>query len=110
METELGELEAQLNNAKAPLPRMHPNLAQLYRRQAERLEAALQDASTRDEALTLVRSLIGHVAVHVRDEGFEIELEGEIAMSVDANNDKAALHGRLLDDGTRCSIKVVAEA
>lgn len=40
---------------------IHPNLAEVYRQQVERLHNALQDAASRDEAFELVRSLLDEI-------------------------------------------------
>ena len=42
---------------------MHPNLSALYRRQVERLEAALNDPLIRDEAAEVLRDLIEKVVL-----------------------------------------------
>jgi hypothetical protein len=97
-----------LSRKPAPDPvRLHPNLAALYRRQVEQLHAALTHPSTRDEAFAILRQLIERVAVHPREDGIEIELEGaivamvEVALGSDAahaTNAKAALRRLHLDD------------
>lgn len=67
----------------APEPvRLHPNLAELYRRQIEALHRALIHPATRDEAFAILRQLIERVTVHPREEGVEIELQGEIVAMV----------------------------
>lgn len=67
-----------------------------------------------------MRGLIEPVIVHPQDEGFEIELVGEIAPMVEvalgadagagkaASNDKAASGRPLLDECSRRSVKVFA--
>jgi len=72
-------LEAQLAAAPPPAPRLHPNLAELYRRKVTELENALNDPGSRDEALTILRGLIERVDLHLSDDGFDIDFHGEIA-------------------------------
>jgi hypothetical protein len=66
-----------------------------------------------EEALGLIRGLIERVIVHAKDEGFEIELEGEIASMVGvalpsdtraektAPSNKAAFRRPVLDECSR---------
>src|SRR5213080_709746 len=76
------QLEAQLER-RAPSPvRLHPNLAQLYREKIADLHLALADPELRAEALELIRGLIERVELHPAEDGFRIELVGEIASMV----------------------------
>ena len=52
---------AELAAAPAPAPRLHPNLAELYRRKVADLQTALADPATRTEALEILRGLIERV-------------------------------------------------
>ena len=61
------------------MPRLHPNLASLYRRKVEHLHEALQDPTIRAETLELIRPLIERVIMRPVEDGFEIELVGAIA-------------------------------
>ena len=90
---------------------------QLYRRQIEGLHRTLRHPATRDEAFAILRQLIERVTVHPREDGVEIELQGEIvamvemALGSDATSptdSKTALRRLMLDDGSRRSVKVVA--
>jgi site-specific DNA recombinase len=76
-------LEAELAAAPPPPPRLHPNLAEIYRRKVADLQTALADLQARTEALEILRGLIDRVVLHPADKGFEIELVGEIAAMVD---------------------------
>jgi hypothetical protein len=58
---------------------LHPNLADLYRRKVAELHTALNDPAARDEATTILRSLIDRIFIAAGDEGFEIEVVGSIA-------------------------------
>ena len=48
----------------APRPRLHPGLAQVYRRQVARLEEALNDPAIRTEAAEALRALIEKIALY----------------------------------------------
>jgi hypothetical protein len=80
-------LAAELDAAPPPAPRLHPNLAEVYRKKVADLQTALADPATHTEALEILRALIERVEVRqveVRqaEDGFAIELLGEIARMV----------------------------
>ena len=96
---------------------MHPNLAELYRREVEHLHEALMDPICHDEAFVILRCLIERIAVHPGEKAPEIELTGAIVAMVelalgseesDHTNNKAAFRRLALDDRSRCSVVVVA--
>ena len=114
LQQRLNELEARQTNIEqliAATPaspvRLHPNLAQVYRRQVEQLQQALDHPEIRDEAVQILRGLIEHVLIGPADQGLEIEIVGEIAKMVSlglgSNAKEASLNERLA-----CSVKVVA--
>ena len=87
--------------------RLHPNLAQVYRRQVERLQHALKAPEIRDEALQILRGLIDHVSIRSSENGLEIEIVGEIAKMIElgiGNKEKPPI----LDERMSRSVKVVA--
>ncbi len=88
-----------------PAPRLHPNLAELYRRKVESLRQLLVDPVTRDEAIELLRSLVDHVAVRATENGFEVDLVGDITnmlkLPADAESSNIEPYAS--------SVKVVAE-
>jgi hypothetical protein len=73
-----------------PLPTLHPNIAQVYRRKVERLEQALYDPAVSAAAAEALRSLIDAIVMHPGERRGELSLElrGDLA---------AFLH--LADDG-----------
>jgi hypothetical protein len=89
--------------------RLHPNLAQVYRRQVEQLHQALDHPEIRDEAMQVLRGLIEHVLIGPADNGFEIEIVGEIAKMVELGLGPNAKRANLDERSTR-SVKVVAGA
>ena len=105
-------LEAKLAAMPPPAPRLHPNLAELYRRKVADLQSALAEPGTRTEALEILRGLVERVVLHPVEKGFEIELIGEIAAMVDlgAQNKTAGPKGSAVPDAYRRSVKVVAGA
>ena len=115
LQQRLDELEARRSAleqelaAPAPSPvRLHPNLAQVYRRKVERLHEALADPALRDEALGLLRGLIERVVLHpAGEDGQEVEIVGEIVRMVELGRDAKQA---ALDAEAACSVKVVAGA
>jgi hypothetical protein len=72
-------LQAELAHEPPPAPRLHPNLAELYRRKVAELAQALEEPASRDEAIGLLRGLVERVELHPTDDGFDIEVTGAIA-------------------------------
>ncbi len=119
LQQKLAEFEARkieledLLAGPAPAPvRLHPNLAEIYRRKVSELEDALAEPEVRDEALSILRPLIEKIVLRPQENGFEIELIGEIvamvALGQEARTPKTKKAA--LDAGTTCSVKVVAGA
>ena len=110
LEADKSQLEAELA-APAPSPvRLHPNLAEVYRSQVVALRRSLADPLIHDEALTILRGLIDHVALAHGPDGWQIDLQGEITTLVGLGlaKDKAPRPGS--QGGALCSVKVVAGA
>ncbi len=108
-------LETEIAMAPPPAPRLHPNLAELYRRKVEDLQAALSDPEIRTEAAEILRGLIEAINVRPTESGPEIELVGDIASMVRVANDegrnkKAAPEGAAVRETFASSVKVVAGA
>lgn len=99
-------LERQIFSGQGRRPRLHPNLAKLYRRKVQELEAALRDPTSRDEAMEMLRSRqVPHIEVLPAKEGFDIEFVGDIAkMIIVAHPEK-----RFELERFKNSVKVVAE-
>jgi site-specific DNA recombinase len=104
------DLQAVVETATPPLPRLHPNLAELYRQKVANLQEALSAPDTHAEALEILRGLIERVVLHRTESGLEIELIGEIAAMIDlgAQNKTAGPKGSAVPDPYRRSVKVVA--
>ncbi len=78
LEARRTELEQRLAAEPTTPVRFHPNLAQVYRRQVEQLQHALNQPEIRDEAVQILRGLIEQVSIGPADNGLEIEIVGEI--------------------------------
>ena len=86
LEEQKAKLEGALSDTPPPAPRLHPNLAEIYRHKVADLHGVLADPQTHDEALDILRSSIEQVIVRPRDDGFEVELVGKIAQMVAFGN------------------------
>ncbi len=83
-ELEARRVEIEQSLAAPPSPvRLHPNLAELYRRQVAQLQRSLSHPEIRDEAVQILRGLIERVSIRPTADGMEIEIVGEIAKMVD---------------------------
>jgi site-specific DNA recombinase len=106
LEQSKARLQSEIEGAPAPSTRLHPNLAELYRKRVASLQDALVDPMTKTEALEILRSLIDRVSVSAGENGFTIELVGEIANMVRLSAGAESLG----NEPYRSSIKVVAGA
>jgi site-specific DNA recombinase len=109
LEARRTEIEQSLAAAPTTPVRLHPNLAQVYRRQVEQLQHALDHPEIRDEAVQILRGLIEHVSIGPADNGLEIEIVGEIAKMVELGIESKSKRANLDERLTR-SVKVVAGA
>jgi site-specific DNA recombinase len=82
LEQSKARLQSEIGRAPATSTRLHPNLAELYRKKVASLQDALVDPVTKTEALETLRGLIDRVSVSAGGNGFTIELVGEIANMV----------------------------
>ena len=79
LEARKAELESKLARAPEPMPRLHPNLAAVYRTKVANLAEALNDESTQAEAAEAIRNLIDEIRLVPRNGELKIELYGELA-------------------------------
>jgi len=70
-------LEGELANAKLPAPRLHPNLAEVYRQRMARLAEVLAEDDNA-EAREVVRGLVETIRLLPQDGSLRIELRGEL--------------------------------
>jgi site-specific DNA recombinase len=98
------KLESEIESAPAAAPRLHRNLAEIYRKKVGGLQDALSDPETRSEAIEILRGLIERVAISAAEDGFTVELVGEIANMVRLSSGPEGRKVGLY----RSSVKVVA--
>lgn len=72
------DLEAELSTVAAPAPRLHPNLAEVYRRKVADLQQALADKDA-GPARELVRALVEAIVLIPERGRLRVEVRGELA-------------------------------
>jgi len=109
LEARQAELERVIAVAAAPAPLIHPNLAEVYRQKVAAMHEALHDATSRDEAFDVIRSLIDEIRLVPVEGELRIEIRGELAgileLCRDADKTKP---GGLSTAGLAQQIKMVA--
>lgn len=77
------ELARLISETDEPPALLHPNMAQHYKREVERLHEALGDDGHRAEAVEIIRSLVDKIVLHPLPEGaavpMAIDLHGHLA-------------------------------
>ena len=96
------ELLAQKQAAPPPMPRLHPNLAELYRQKVINLAEALNDEDSRLEAAECIRELIEEIRLVPENGKLKVELYGELAALINLANE----HPR--SKGTGVQVTLVA--
>ena len=96
------DLLGQFENTPPPTPRLHPNLAELYRQKVMNLAEALNEEDTRLEAAECIRELIEEIRLVPKRGELEIELYGELAALINLAN------GHPRSNGTGVQITLVA--
>jgi hypothetical protein len=104
LEAKRVELLARLEAAPPSMPRLHPNLAELYRQKVTNLAQALDDEHTRLEAAECIRELIDEIRLVPENGKLRVELYGELAALLNLANE----HPR--SKGTGMQITLVAGA
>ncbi|MGE5503125.1 MAG: hypothetical protein ACM31L_01760, partial [Actinomycetota bacterium] len=79
LETRRVHVLADLNAAPPSLPRLHPNLPELYRRKVEDLQQALAQPETATQAGLALRGLIDRIRLVPADGKLDVHLEGDRA-------------------------------
>ena len=103
------EIEQELSAEPTSPIRLHPNLAQVYRRQVRSaFQHAPNDPEIRDEAIQILRGLVERGSIRPVKDGLEIEIVGEISKMVELGigTQKQAT----LSETAARSVKVVAGA
>src|SRR4051794_35780916 len=86
------------------MPRLHPNLAELYRQKVMNLAQSLNEEHTRLEAVECIRELIEEIRLLPDNGKLRVELYGELAALIKLANE----HPR--SKGTGVQITLVAGA
>ena len=73
------ELLERFEATPPPMPRLHPNLAELYRQKVTNLAEALNDEHTRLGAAECIRHLIEEIRLSPENGKLRVELYGELA-------------------------------
>ncbi len=108
LENRRTDLIGRLERTPAPIPRLHPNLAELYRRKVVNLGEALNEESTRAEAAEAIRALIEEVRLVPENGKLRTELFGELAALISLANKHPQSKGSgvqvTLVAGARCHL------
>jgi hypothetical protein len=91
LERQKVEITARLTEAPQPVPAIHPNMADAYRRKVERLVETLDHPETRHEAAGALRSIIARIVLTPGEKRGQIHasLHGELPAILDFANDNA---------------------
>ena len=95
-------LLVQLEGTPPPMPRLHPNIAEVYRQKVVNLGEALNEERTCMEAAECIRELIEEVRLVPENGSLRIELYGELAALINLANE----HPR--SKGTGVQVTLVA--
>jgi site-specific DNA recombinase len=68
------------------VPRLHPNVAAVYREKIAKLREALNAEDTRTEAAEMIRGLIEQIRLVPEEGRLRIELSGELAALISLAN------------------------
>ena len=71
-------LEAEIATTQAPVPYLHPNLADIYRERIASLAVALSSEGAA-EAREIIRGLIDTITLHPDGDTLRIEVRGELS-------------------------------
>ncbi|MDU6726769.1 MAG: recombinase family protein [Bradyrhizobium sp.] len=88
LERQKAEITARLSQAAADVPDMHPNIANVYRKNVARFTEALTDPDGGREAAEALRSLIGEIVLKPGKKRGEVhaELRGELMGILEFSN------------------------
>ncbi len=91
LESRQKALEASLASASEPPPLIHPGMAKLYQQKLERLYETLQSEETRQEAMTVLRTLIDYIEIIPHGKTLKTQITGDLAgLLTFVNGPKAA--------------------
>lgn len=114
LEAHQARVNAELNGLREEPVRLHPNLAELYRRKVATLHELLANEATRTEAVETIRTLVDRVVFRpVAGDELQIELVGDLARMVNLaqkpsqTNENSPISGAVHEEFAS-SVKVVA--
>ncbi len=89
LEAEKAECEAKLSPISDEPPMLlHPNMSAIYKDKVGRLSDALKADRDDLQAFDAIRSLLDQVVLHPTEDGFEFEVQGELAAILSLSNGK----------------------
>ena len=87
-----------------PAPRLHPNLASIYKEKIANLVRALNDPNTLIEANTAIRQLIERVQLVPENGELKIELYGELAALLNLGTEPKNEHPQAESEGVQITM------
>lgn len=105
-------LEAELQQAEAPPPLLHPNMAEVYHRKIRELHSALTGEDSKTEAAEILRTLIEAIILMPEDGELAIYLSGDLAgiLTLAQNKTKPLARSAAAGTGTGVLISQVTLA
>ncbi len=86
LEDRRSDLFSQKEHTPAPMPRLHPNLAEVYRKKVATLAESLNEENTRADAAQAIQGLIEEVRLVPESGTLKIELFGQLAALINLTN------------------------
>ncbi|MGO8843480.1 MAG: hypothetical protein ACLQF1_20850 [Methyloceanibacter sp.] len=87
------DLLSQLKEAPLPMPRLHPNIAEMYRQKVDNLAEALNEERTCVESAECIRELIEAIRLVPENGKLKIELYGELVALLNLANEHPRYKG-----------------
>ena len=98
------KIEEDLSAAPLPVPRLHPNLATIYKEKIANLVQALNNPNTLIEANTAIRQLIERVQLIPVNGELKIELYGELAALLKLGTEPKNEHPQAESEGVQITL------
>jgi len=98
------KIEEDLSAAPTPAPRLHPNLAAIYKEKIANLVQALNDPNTLIEAHTAIRKLIERLQLVPENGELKIELYDELGALLKLGTEPKNEHPQAESEGVQITI------
>ena len=98
------KIEEDLSAAPTPAPRLHPNLAAIYKEKIANLVQALNDPNTLIEAHTAIRKLIERLQLVPENGELKIELYDELGALLKLGTELKNEHPQAESEGVQITI------